>query len=252
MELIFNNLEAVWFILITVLFAGFFLLEGFDYGTGILLPFIGKTDVERRQMINGLGPVWDGNEVWMITAGGALFASFPHVYATLFSGFYLALFLMLAALIIRGVSFEFRSKSPNLLWRKTFDYCIFFGSLIPALLWGVTVGNLIQGTPIDASMTYVGTFFDLLSPYTVLCGIAFILVFTYHGGLFTSIKTAGAISERARAASLVVGVPTAIGALALVGATYVFTDLFNSVLAIVCFALAIVFFLISWGGCTYS
>ena len=201
MELIFNNLEVVWFILITVLFAGFFLLEGFDYGTGILLPFIGKTDVERRQMINALGPVWDGNEVWMITAGGALFASFPHVYATLFSGFYLALFLMLAALIIRGVSFEFRSKSPNLLWRKTFDYCIFFGSLIPALLWGVTVGNLIQGTPIDASMTYVGTFFDLLSPYTVLCGIAFILVFTYHGGLFTSIKTAGAVSERARAAS---------------------------------------------------
>ena len=248
MELIFNNLEVVWFILITVLFAGFFLLEGFDYGTGILLPFIGKTDVERRQMINALGPVWDGNEVWMITAGGALFASFPHVYATLFSGFYLALFLMLAALIIRGVSFEFRSKSPNLLWRKTFDYCIFFGSLIPALLWGVTVGNLIQGTPIDASMTYVGTFFDLLSPYTVLCGIAFILVFTYHGGLFTSIKTTGAISERARAASLVVGVPTAIGALALVGATYVYTDLFNSVLAVVCFALTIVFFLISWGA----
>ena len=160
MELIFNNLEVVWFILITVLFAGFFLLEGFDYGTGILLPFIGKTDVERRQMINALGPVWDGNEVWMITAGGALFA----------------------ALIIRGVSFEFRSKSPNLLWRKTFDYCIFFGSLIPALLWGVTVGNLIQGTPINASMTYVGTFSDLLSPYTILCGIAFILVFTYHGG----------------------------------------------------------------------
>ena len=158
MELIFNNLEVVWFILITVLFAGFFLLEGFDYGTGILLPFIGKTDVERRQMINALGPVWDGNEVWMITAGGALFASFPHVYATLFSGFYLALFLMLAALIMRGVAFEFRSKSPNLLWRKTFDYCIFFGSLIPALLWGVTVGNLIQGTPIDASMTYVGSY----------------------------------------------------------------------------------------------
>jgi len=228
MELIFNNLEVVWFILITVLFAGFFLLEGFDYGTGILLPFIGKTDVERRQMINALGPVWDGNEVWMITAGGALFASFPHVYATLFSGFYLALFLMLAALIIRGVSFEFRSKSPNLLWRKTFDYCIFFGSLIPALLWGVTVGNLIQGTPIDASMTYVGTFSDLLSPYTILCGIAFILVFTYHGGLFTSIKTAGAVSERARAASLVVGVPTAIGALALVGATYVYTDSRNT------------------------
>lgn len=248
MELIMNNLNVVWFILLCVLFAGFFLLEGFDYGTGILLPFIGKTDVERRQMINALGPVWDGNEVWMITAGGALFASFPHVYATLFSGFYLALFLMLAVLIMRGVAFEFRSKSPNRTWRKVFDYCIFIGSIVPALLWGVTVGNLIQGTPIDETMTYVGTFWDLLSPYTVLCGIAFILLFTYHGGLFSCIKTAGAISERSRAASLVVGVPTAIGALALVVATYVYTDLFNSVLAMVCFALAIVFFLVSWGA----
>lgn len=248
MELIMNNLNIVWFILLCVLFAGFFLLEGFDYGTGILLPFIGKTDVERRQMINALGPVWDGNEVWMITAGGALFASFPHVYATLFSGFYLALFLMLAVLIMRGVAFEFRSKSPNRTWRKVFDYCIFIGSIVPALLWGVTVGNLIQGTPIDETMTYVGTFWDLLSPYTVLCGIAFILLFTYHGGLFSCIKTAGAISERSRAASLVVGVPTAISALALVVATYVYTDLFNSVLAMVCFALAIVFFLVSWGA----
>lgn len=248
MELIMSNLNVVWFILLCVLFAGFFLLEGFDYGTGILLPFIGRTDVERRQLINALGPVWDGNEVWMITAGGALFASFPHVYATLFSGFYLALFLMLAVLIMRGVAFEFRSKSPSRAWRTTFDYCIFIGSIVPALLWGVTVGNLIQGTPIDETMTYVGTFWDLLSPYTVLCGIAFILLFTYHGGLFASIKTAGPISERARAASLVVGVPTAIGALVLVAATYVYTDLFNSVLAIICFAVAIVLFLISWGA----
>ena len=188
MELIMNNLNVIWFILLCVLFAGFFFLEGFDYGTGILLPVIGKTDVERRQMINALGPIWDGNEVWMITAGGALFASFPHVYATLFSGFYMALFLMLAVLIMRGVAFEFRSKSANRTWRKVFDYCIFIGSIVPALLWGVTVGNLIQGTPIDETMTYVGTFWDLLSPYTVLCGVAFILVFTYHGGLFTSIK----------------------------------------------------------------
>ena len=233
MELIMNNLNVIWFVLVFVLFAGFFMLEGFDYGTGILLPFIGKRDVERRQMINALGPVWDANQVWMITAGGAMFASFPHVYATLFSGFYLALFLMLAALIARGISFEFRSKSANRTWRSLFDYCIFFGSLIPALLWGVTVGNLIQGTPIDATMTYTGTFFDLLSPYTILCGLAFILVFAYHGGLYTSIKTAGAISERARAASLVVGIPTAIGAIILVAATYACTDLFNSTLAII-------------------
>ena len=231
MELIMNNLNVIWFILLCVLFAGFFFLEGFDYGTGILLPVIGKTDVERRQMINALGPIWDGNEVWMITAGGALFASFPHVYATLFSGFYMALFLMLAVLIMRGVAFEFRSKSANRTWRKVFDYCIFIGSIVPALLWGVTVGNLIQGTPIDETMTYVGTFWDLLSPYPVLCGVAFILVFTYHGGLFTSIKTAGPISERARAASLVTGVPTAIGVIALIIAS----------LAVVCF-------LISWAA----
>ncbi len=247
MELIFDNLPIVWFVLVGVLFAGFFLLEGFDYGVGILLPILGKTDNEKRQMINTIGPVWDGNEVWMITAGGALFASFPHVYATLFSGFYLALFIMLAALIARGVAFEFRSKDKNLLWRKTFDQCIFWGSLIPAILWGVTVGNLIQGVPIDAKMNYVGTFFDLLSPYTLLCGVAFVLVFSYHGALYVSIKTAGPISERARAFALVEGLLTAVGALILVGATYYYTDLFNSKLATICYTLAILFFLISWG-----
>ncbi|MBS4914150.1 MAG: cytochrome d ubiquinol oxidase subunit II [Veillonella sp.] len=246
MEIIMNNLDVVWFILVCVLFSGFFVLEGFDYGVGILLPFLGKTDVERRQMINTVGPVWDGNQVWMITAGGATFASFPHVYATLFSGFYLALFLMLAALIARGVAFEFRSKDKSLAWRKTFDYCIFFGSLIPALLWGVTVGNLIQGTPIDGSMNFVGGFFDLLSPYTILCGVAFILVFVYHGALYTSLKTLGDISERARALALVEGVITAVGALVLVGATYVYTDLFNSTLATICYAAAIVLFIVSW------
>lgn len=246
MEIIMNNLDVVWFILVCVLFAGFFVLEGFDYGVGILLPFLGKTDVERRQMINTVGPVWDGNQVWMITAGGATFASFPHVYATLFSGFYLALFLMLAALIARGVAFEFRSKDKSLAWRKTFDYCIFFGSLIPALLWGVTVGNLIQGTPIDGNMNFVGGFFDLLSPYTILCGVAFILVFVYHGALYTSLKTLGDISERARALALVEGVITAVGALVLVGATYVYTDLFNSTLATICYGAAIVLFIVSW------
>ncbi len=246
MEIIMNNLNVIWFILITVLFAGFFVLEGFDYGLGILLPIIGRNDTERRQMINTIGPVWDGNEVWMITAGGALFASFPHVYATLFSGFYLALFLMLAALIARGVSFEFRSKNAAPAWRKTFDYCIFFGSFIPALLWGVTVGNLIQGTPIDAKMHFVGGFFDLLSPYTILCGVAFVLVFVYHGALYVSLKTLGPISERARATALVEGVITALGALALVGATYIYTDLFHSTLATISFAAAIICFLVSW------
>lgn len=246
MELILNNLNVVWFILVTVLFAGFFMLEGFDYGTGILLPIIGKTDNERRQMINAIGPVWDGNQVWMITAGGALFASFPEVYATLFSGFYLALFLMLAALIARGVSFEFRSKDKNLAWRKTFDYCIFFGSLIPALLWGVAVGNLIQGVPINAEKTFEGNFFTLLSPYTVLCGIAFILVFMYHGALYQAIKTKGPIAERSRATALVVGVITAVGALVLAGANAYFTDMYNNIASLIAFIVAIVLFIVSW------
>ncbi len=247
MEIITNNLELIWFILVGVLFTGFFILEGLDYGVGMWLPFLGKTDRERRQLINTIGPVWDGNQVWMLTAGGAMFASFPQVYATLFSGFYLALFLMLAALIARGVSFDFRSKDKSPTWRAAFDWCIFFGSAIPALLWGVTVGNLIQGTPIDKHMNYVGGFLDLLSVYTILCGVAFVCVFLYHGALYASLKTTGEISERARAAALVEGVITAVGALILVGATYVYTDLFNSTLATVAFALAIVSFLVSWG-----
>jgi cytochrome d ubiquinol oxidase subunit II len=146
------DLNILWFILVTVLFIGFFFLEGFDYGVGILLPFLGKKDGERRAIINAIGPFWDGNEVWMLTAGGALFASFPHVYATLFSGFYLALVLMLVALILRGVAFEFRAKREGDRWRKAWDWAIFIGSLLPALLWGVAVGNLMRGVAIDAEM----------------------------------------------------------------------------------------------------
>ena len=144
------DLNTLWFVLIGVLFTGFFVLEGFDYGVGILLPFLGETDGERRRIINTIGPVWDGNEVWILTGGGAMFAAFPHWYATLFSGFYLALFLILAALIVRGVAFEFRSKDAHPAWRALWDWSIFFGSAIPALLWGVALANLLKGTPIDA------------------------------------------------------------------------------------------------------
>src|SRR5512136_522376 len=146
------TLNALWFILIGVLFTGFFLLEGFDYGVGILLPFLSKKDEERRMILNTIGPVWDGNEVWLLTAGGAMFAAFPNWYATLFSGFYLALVLMLVALILRGVAFEFRSKSADPTWRSLWDWAIFAGSIVPALLWGVSLGNLIQGVPIDSKM----------------------------------------------------------------------------------------------------
>jgi len=242
------ELSVLWFILLTVLFIGFFFLEGFDYGVGILLPFLGKDDTERRVIINTIGPVWDGNEVWMITAGGAMFAAFPHVYATLFSGFYLALFLMLFALIVRGVAFEFRSQDEHPLWRKTWDSMIFIGSIIPAILWGVTVTNLIQGVPINAKMQYVGTFFDLLSPYTLVGGIAFFLVFTFHGALYLTLKTESDMVARARQAAVKVGVLTAVFCLILVGMTYTNTDLFASTGAGTSLLGAVVMFVGAYGA----
>ncbi|MCE5286894.1 MAG: cytochrome d ubiquinol oxidase subunit II [Pelosinus sp.] len=241
------ELNIVWFILVAVLFIGFFFLEGFDYGVGMLLPFLGKNDTERRIIINTIGPVWDGNEVWMITAGGAMFAAFPHVYATLFSGFYLALFLMLLALIIRGVAFEFRSKDESALWRSSWDWAIFFGSTIPALLWGVAVTNLLQGVPIDAKMNYVGSFFDLLSPYTLVGGVAFVLVFLFHGASYLTLKAEAELAARARLAALKIGVFTAVCCLALVGLTYVDTDLFSSYGAGISLWGAVAAFLLGYG-----
>ncbi|MCB0163146.1 MAG: cytochrome d ubiquinol oxidase subunit II [Anaerolineae bacterium] len=172
------------------------MLEGFDFGVGILLPIVAKDDQERRLVINTIGPRWDGNEVWLITAGGAIFAAFPHWYATLFSGFYLALFIILLALIIRGVAFEFRSKDDNLTWRKTWDIAIFVGSLLPAFLWGVAFGNIVRGVPIDETMTYTGTFFTLLNPFALTGGLVTLTLFTLHGALFLSLKTEGVLLER--------------------------------------------------------
>jgi len=240
------ELTTIWFILIGVLFTGFFFLEGFDYGVGMLLPFLGRDDTERRVIINSIGPVWDGNEVWMITAGGALFAAFPHVYATMFSGFYLALFLMLMALIVRAVAFEFRSKDESPIWRNTWDWMIFIGSAVPALLWGVAVTNLIKGVPINAKMQYVGTFFDLLSPYTLVGGVAFLLVFLFHGALFLTLKVEGEMIERARRAATTIGVAAAIAFLALVGLTYMNTDLFDHAIAGMALWGAVVVFVLSY------
>lgn len=197
----------------------------------MLLPFIGRNDVERRIVINTIGPFWDGNEVWMITAGGALFAAFPHVYATMFSGFYMALFLMLVALILRGVAIEFRSKDESSKWRSTWDWMIFIGSTLPALLWGVAVTNLIQGIPINSKMQYAGTFFDLLSPYTLVGGVAFLLVFLFHGALFLTLRVEGELIERSRKAAVKIGLLAALVFLSLVGLTYTNTDLFKSALA---------------------
>lgn len=164
------NYEVIWFYLIAILFIGYFVLEGFDFGVGILLPFVSKNDTERRMVINTIGPHWDGNEVWLITAGGAMFAAFPNWYATLFSGFYVAFFLMLIALIFRGVGFEFRSKVSSNRWRSFWDWSIFFGSLIPALLWGIAFTNFIRGVPINENFIYVGNFWDLINFYSIMGG----------------------------------------------------------------------------------
>jgi cytochrome d ubiquinol oxidase subunit II len=192
------TLNTLWFIFIAVLYTGFFVLEGFDFGVGILLPFLGKNDTQRRTIINTIGPHWDGNEVWLIAAGGATFAAFPNWYATLFSGFYLPLFLVLIGLIIRGVAFEFRSKVDNPKWRTLWDWCIFAGSLIPTILLPIAFANLVRGVPIDANMQYVGGFFTLLNPFALLAALAVTLLFILHGASFLSIKTDGEIEMRAK------------------------------------------------------
>lgn len=223
------DLNILWFILITVLFAGFFFLEGFDYGVGILLPFFGKSDTERRILINTVGPVWDANEVWMITAGGAIFAAFPNWYATLFSGFYLALFLILAALIVRGVAFEFRSSNRSPQWQNLWDWMIFIGSALPAILWGVAVADLLRGVPIDAEMQFAGNFFDLVSPYAILGGVAVFLLFTLHGALFLTLKTEGDMFEKVQKAVPKIGMAAVLVVVVFAVMTYFETDLFASV-----------------------
>jgi len=221
------DLNTLWFALVAILFIGFFVLEGFDFGVGILLPFLAHDDTERRRVIATIGPVWDGNEVWVLTAGGAIFAAFPHWYATLFSGFYLALFLMLAAMIVRGVAFEFRSKDKHPGWRATWDWMIFAGSAIPALLWGVAFGNLLKGVPIDATKTYVGGFFNLLGPYALVAGLASLAAFTTHGAIYLNLKSDDPIRGRAlRAVKRVGPVATVLIGLFVV-ATYAWTDAFS-------------------------
>ncbi len=204
------DLAIIWFILITVLFIGYFFLEGFDYGVGMLLPFLGRNDTERRVIINTIGPHWDGNEVWLLTAGGAIFAAFPQWYATLFSGFFIALVLMLVGLIVRAVAFEYRSKHDSPAWRSLWDWMIFLGSFLPALLWGVTVGNLIVGVPIDATMTYTGGFFNLLNWYAILGGLTWIALFTLLGALFLTLKTVDEVEERAHKVAMASWIPAVV------------------------------------------
>lgn len=208
------DLNTLWFVLIAVLFTGFFFLEGFDYGVGILLPFLGKDRIDRDRIIASIGPFWDANETWMVTAGGAMFAAFPDWYATLFSGFYLALALMLLALIGRGVAFEFRHKLDKPGWAETWDKLIFVGSAVPALLWGVALGNILRGVPIDATKTFTGTFLGLLNPYSLLTGLAALALAALHGALFLVLKVDGELLDRARVASTRLG-PIAVALLGL-------------------------------------
>jgi cytochrome bd ubiquinol oxidase subunit II len=191
------HLTTIWFGLIAILWAGYFLLEGFDFGVGMLLPVLARGNRERRLLINTIGPVWDGNEVWLLVAGGATFAAFPEWYATLFSGFYLPLLIILVALILRGVAFEYRGKKDDPVWRRRWDLCIIGGSLVPGLLWGVAFGNIVRGVKIDAHHEYVGGFFDLLNPYALLGGLTTLTLFLLHGAVFLALKTDGDMRLRA-------------------------------------------------------
>ncbi len=240
-------LNVLWFILVAVLYIGYFVLEGFDFGVGILLPFLGKTDTQRRVLINTVGPHWDGNEVWLITAGGATFAAFPQWYATLFSGFYLPLFLMLIALIVRGVAFEFRSKDENPRWRSLWDWAIFIGSLVPAVLWGVAFTNFVIGVPIDANMQYVGGFWNLLNPFALLGGLVSLLAFTVHGAVFLTLKTEAEIASPARKIAGRMWLPLVIVSVAYAIGMYFATDLLekSAIATIIVQALTVIALLVA-------
>ena len=189
-------LVPFWFIVITVLWTGFFILEGFDFGVGMLHSFVGRDEAGRRAAINTIGPLWDGNEVWLIVAGAAIFAAFPGWYATMFSAFYLALVLLLGSLIVRGVSFEYRGKRDAVRWRRTWDVLLTVGSLLAPLLIGVALGDLLHGLPINASQNYTGSFWDLLQPYGLFTGITLVLICLLHGATFLSLKTTDEMRER--------------------------------------------------------
>lgn len=203
-----SGLAIFWFGLIGLLWAGYFLLEGFDFGVGILMPFAAKDELDRRGLVNAIGPTWDGNEVWLLTAGGATFAAFPLWYATVFSGFYLALFLILAALIARGMAFEFRGKRDSAAWRAGWDQAIFWGSLLPALLWGVAFADFLHGVPIGQAGSWTNGFWYLVKPYGLLGGLTTLSLFTLHGATFLGLKTEGELRERVRGIATKLSVPT--------------------------------------------
>ena len=245
------DLNIVWFILITVLFAGFFLLEGFDYGVGFLSPFITEDAVERRLLLHTIAPVWDGNEVWMITAGGAMFAAFPHVYATLFSAFYLPLFLLLMALILRGAGIELRNRSACEHWHSFWDWAVSFGSALPAFLWGVTVANLCVGLEINANMIYIGKMLDLISIYTIVGGLAFLFVFAFHGAAFLLLRLQHSpLEERVAAVGCKTGLMAILSFAAFLALTAVHTTILSMRVAPLLLIGAAVVFIVGYAAFT--
>ncbi|WP_166983734.1 cytochrome d ubiquinol oxidase subunit II [Paramicrobacterium fandaimingii] len=215
------DLTLVWFWIIAAFFIGYFVLDGFDFGVGMSLPFLGKDDTDRRVLINTIGPVWDLNETWVIVAGAMLFAAFPEWYATLFSGFYLPLLLILIALILRGVSFEYRHQRPEKSWKHRFDTMIIVGSAVPAFLWGVAFANIVRGVPLDANHDFIGSILDLLTPYALLGGLTTLMLFFTHGVVFVALKTEGEIRGRARHLAARAGLIAAVVAVAFLTWTVV-------------------------------
>ena len=221
------SLNELWFVLVAVLFIGFFFLEGFDFGVGMSTQLLAKNDTQRRVLINSIGPFWDANEVWLLTAGGAMFAAFPNWYATLFSGFYIPLVFLLLALIGRGVAFEFRGKVGNVRWKRVWDGAIFTGSVLPPFLLGVVFACLIQGLPINEEMQLHAGFFDVVNLYTVVGGLTMVMLCLLHGLMFTTLRTLGDLQERARRMARRLLIPVAALFVAFGVMTYFMTDIFE-------------------------
>ena len=210
----YDTLRVIWWVLLGVLLIGFAVMDGFDLGTGMLLPFLGKNDLERRVIINAVGPTWEGNQVWLVLGGGAIFAAWPQLYAVSFSGFYLAMFVILIGLILRPVAFKYRSKNESPAWRSRWDWALFAGSFIPALICGVAMGNVLQGVPFrltpELYIHYDGSFFGLLNPFAILAGLISVTMLLMHGAAWLCIKTEGAIAARARTVGSISAAVTAV------------------------------------------
>jgi len=256
------DLETFWFCLIAVLWAGYFLLEGFDFGVGMLLPFVPRDDAERSAQLRTIGPVWDGNETWLVVAGGATFAAFPAWYATMFSGLYLALLLVLLCLIVRVVSFEWRSKSETPGWRAVWTWANTLGSFGAALIWGVGLSCLVYGLPIDSDGEYAGSFWDLFNAYTVFAGIGVVALFAFHGATFLTLRTLGGLHARAEHAARRLAIPAAVlGSALLVWTVIVAMDrndkdllppALPAAVGIVALALAVVFLFAGRNGSAFA